>query len=49
LTIIQTLVIWINAKQLGVACGEEIPESIQTYIKIMKNNFDIDFEYLLKE
>jgi len=49
LTIIQTLVIWINAKQLGVACGEGIPESIQTYIKIMKNNFDIDFEYLLKE
>jgi len=49
LTIIQTLVIWINAKQLGVACGDEIPESIQTYIKIMKNSFDIDFEYLLKE
>ncbi|NWK08252.1 SAM-dependent methyltransferase [Marine Group I thaumarchaeote] len=36
LTIIQTLVIWINAKKLGVACGEEIPESIQTYINIMK-------------
>ena len=49
LTIIQTLIIWINAKKLGVACGEEIPESIQTYIKIMKMNFDIDFEYLLEE
>jgi hypothetical protein len=49
LTIIQTLVIWINAKKLGVACGEGIPESIQTYINIMKMNFDIDFEYLLKE
>lgn len=49
LTIIQTLVIWINAKKLGVACGEEIPESIQTYINIMKMHFDIDFEYLLKE
>ena len=49
LTIIQTLMIWINAKKLGVACGEEIPESIQTYIKIMKMNFDIDFEYMLKE
>lgn len=49
LTIIQTLVIWINAKKLGVACGEEIPESIQTYIKLMKMNFDIDFEYLLDE
>jgi hypothetical protein len=49
LTIIQTLVIWINAKKLGVACGDEIPESIQTYIKLMKMNFDIDFEYLLGE
>ena len=49
LTIIQTLVIWINAKKLGVACSEEIPESIQTYINIMKMQFDIDFEYLLKE
>jgi len=49
LTIIQTLVIWINAKKLGVACGDEIPESIQTYINIMKVHFDIDFEYLLRE
>jgi len=49
LTIIQTLIIWINAKKLGVVCGDEIPESIQTYINIMKMHFDIDFEYLLNE
>jgi len=48
LTIIQTLIIWINAKELGVVCTEEIPESIKTYISIMKMRFDIDFEYLLK-
>jgi hypothetical protein len=48
LTIIQTLIIWINAKELGVVCTEEIPESIKTYISIMKMHFDIDFEYLLK-
>ena len=47
LTIIQTLIIWINAKELGVVCTEEIPESIKTYISIMKMHFDIDFEYLL--
>ena len=29
--------------------GEDIPESIQTYIKLMKMNFDIDFEPMLKE
>lgn len=48
LTIIQTLVIWISARNLGVSCGEKIPESIQTYIDIMKTHFDIDFEHLLK-
>lgn len=49
LTIIQTLIIWINAKKLGVVCGDGVPESIQTYINIMKMHFDIDFEYLLNE
>ncbi len=49
LTIIQMLVIWINAKNLGVACREKIPESIKTYINIMKIHFDIDFEHLLKK
>ncbi len=48
LTIIQTLIIWINAKELGVVCTKEIPESIKTYISIMKMHFDIDFEHLLK-
>ena len=48
LTIIQTLIIWINAKELGVVCTEEVPESIKTYISIMKMHFDIDFENLLK-
>ena len=48
LTILQTLIIWINAKELGVTCTEEVPESIRTYIGIMKMHFDIDFEYLLK-
>lgn len=49
LTIIQTLIIWINAKKLGVSCGDEVPESIKTYINIMKTHFDIDFEHLLRE
>ena len=48
LTIIQTLMIWINAKKFGIVCGDKIPESIKTYINIMKMHFDIDFEYLLK-
>ena len=48
LTILQSLVIWINAKNLGVACGDEIPESITTYISILKNYFGIEIEHLIK-
>ena len=47
LTIIQTLVIWTSAWRLGVACGDEIPEPISTYVKLMKMNFGIDFDHLL--
>lgn len=48
LTIIQTLTIWTSAWRLGVACGDEIPEPIDTYVKLMKMNFDIDFGHLLE-
>ena len=48
LTIIQTLTIWINAKNLGVACGDGIPEPIQTYVSIMREHFGIDFGHLLR-
>ena len=48
LVIIQALTIWINAKNLGVACGEKMPESIRSYIAILKEYFDIEIEHLLK-
>ena len=48
LTILQSLVIWINAKNLGVACDDKIPESIATYISILKNYFNIEIGHLLK-
>ena len=49
LTIMQSLVIWINAKNLGVACGDEIPESIKAYIGILRTYFNIEVEHLLKK
>ena len=48
LVIIQALTIWINAKNLGVACGEDMPESIRSYIAILKEYFGIEIEHLLK-
>ena len=49
LTILQSLVIWINAKNLGVACGHEIPPPIKNYISLLRTFFNIDVEYLLNE
>lgn len=49
LTILQSLIIWINAKNLGVACGDEIPQPIKTYIGILRTFFNIDVEYLLNK
>ncbi len=48
LTIIQSLVIWINAKNLGVTCSEEMPPAIKNYIGILRNFFNIEVEHLLK-
>ena len=48
LTILQSLVIWINAKNLGVACTEEIPPAIKNYMGILRNFFNIEVEHLLK-
>ena len=48
LTIMQSLVIWINAKNLGVACDGEMPPAIKNYISILRNFFNIEVEHLLK-
>jgi trans-aconitate methyltransferase len=49
LTILQSLTIWINAKNLGIACGDDMPESIKTYIGILKTFFNIEVEHLLEK
>lgn len=47
LTVLQTMVIWINAKNLGIACGDEIPVPIKNYFGILKTYFNIEMEHLL--
>ena len=49
LTILQSLVIWINAKNVGIACGDEIPQPIKNYMSILKTFFNIEVEHLLKQ
>jgi hypothetical protein len=48
LTILQTLVIWINARNLGIACGDDIPDPIRSYMGILKTFFNIEVEHLLE-
>ena len=49
LTILQSLVIWINAKNLGIACSEDIPVPIKNYMGILKKFFGIEVEHLLDD
>ena len=47
LTILQSLVIWINAKNLGIACGDEMPQPVKNYMGILRTFFNIEVEHLL--
>jgi hypothetical protein len=48
LTILQTLLIWINAKNLGLSCTDEVPAPIKNYMEIMQNFFNIEVKHLIK-
>ena len=47
LTILQSLIIWINAKNLGITCEDGIPVPIKNYMEILKKFFGIEVEHLL--
>ncbi|TLX94330.1 MAG: class I SAM-dependent methyltransferase [Thaumarchaeota archaeon] len=49
LTILQSLSIWINAKNLGIACGDEIPQPVKNYMGILRTFFNIEMEHLLNQ
>ncbi len=48
LTILQTMMIWINARKLGLSCTEEIPPAVQSYIEILRNFFGIEVKHLIE-
>jgi trans-aconitate methyltransferase len=45
---LQGMVIWINAWNMGVACEDEVPPPVQTYIGILKTFFSIDLTNMIK-
>ncbi len=48
LTILQTIMIWINAKNLGLSCTQDIPAPVKAYIEILDNFFNIEVRHLIK-
>ena len=46
--IMQSMVIWINAWNMGVACEDEIPPPVQTYLGILKTFFNIDISSMIE-
>jgi trans-aconitate methyltransferase len=45
--ILQSMVIWINAWNMNVACEDEVPPPVQTYIGILKAFFQIDMSSMI--
>lgn len=45
---LQGMVIWINAWNMGVACEDEVPPPVQTYVGILKTFFSIDLSGMIK-
>ncbi len=49
LNILHSLIIWFNAKELGITCEEEVPPPVKSYVEIMRYFFNIDLsEFLIK-
>lgn len=49
LTILQTMMIWINARNLGLSCTKDIPSPVKAYIEILQNFFNIEVSHLIKQ
>lgn len=50
LNILHSLIIWFNARDLGIACEDDIPPPVKSYVEIMRYFFNIDLsEFLVKK
>jgi hypothetical protein len=45
--ILQSMVIWINAWNMDVACEDEVPPPVRTYLGILKTFFNIDMSSMI--
>ena len=47
LNILQSVLIWFNARDLDMVCEDDIPPPIKSYVDILKYFFNIDLSDLL--
>ncbi|HEY6757263.1 MAG TPA: methyltransferase domain-containing protein [Nitrososphaera sp.] len=47
--ILQSMVIWINAWNMDIACEDEVPPPVQTYLGILKTFFNIDMYSMIEQ
>ena len=45
--IFESMVIWINAWNTGIACEDEIPPPVESYIGILKTFYNIDLSSMI--
>jgi hypothetical protein len=45
---VQCMVIWINAWNMGIACESEIPPPVKAYIGILKEFFNLDLSNMIQ-
>ena len=49
LNILQSVLIWFNARDIDLVCEDEIPPPVKSYVGILKYFFNIDIsEFLIK-
>lgn len=48
LTIMQSVLMWINARNMGLACSGSMPEPVRAYAQILRHHFGIEVEHLLE-
>ena len=49
LNILHSLIIWFNARELGITCEEDVPPPVKSYVEILRYFFNIDLsEFLIK-
>ena len=46
---LQGMIIWINAWNMGAACEKEVPPPVQSYVGILREFFSIDLSGMIKE